>query len=69
MKGYWVVRASIRDAEEYGNYRELAGPVVAKFNGAFLSRGGLQEEVEGSGFERTGLVEFNSYEEALSCYK
>ncbi len=43
MKGYWVVRASIRDAEEYGNYRELAGPVVAKFNGAFLSRGGLQD--------------------------
>ena len=39
MKAYWVVRASISDSEEYGIYRELAGPIVASFNGVFLSRG------------------------------
>ena len=52
MKAYWVVRASISDSEEYGIYRELAGPIVASFNGVFLSRGGSQEEVEGSGYQR-----------------
>ena len=34
MKAYWVVRARISDPDEYGIYRELAGPVVAAFNGA-----------------------------------
>ena len=68
MKAYWVVRARITDPDEYAIYRELAGPVVAAFNGVFLSRGGLQEEVEGSGYQRTVIVEFNSYEEATSCY-
>ena len=68
MKAYWVVRARITDPEEYGIYRELAGPIVAAFNGIFLSRGGAQEEVEGSGYQRTVIVEFNSFEEATSCY-
>ena len=68
MKAYWVVRASISDSEEYSIYRELAGPIVASFNGVFLSRGGSQEEVEGSGYQRTVIVEFNSFEEATSCY-
>ena len=68
MKAYWVVRARISDPDEYGFYRELAGPVVAAFNGVFLSRGGPQEEVEGSGYQRTVIVEFNSYDEATSCY-
>ena len=62
MKAYWVVRARISDPDEYGIYRELAGPVVAAFNGVFLSRGGPQEEVEGSGYQRTVIVEFNSYD-------
>jgi uncharacterized protein (DUF1330 family) len=56
MKAYWVVRARITDPEEYAIYRELAGPVVAAFNGIFLSRGGPQEEVEGSGYQRTVIV-------------
>jgi uncharacterized protein (DUF1330 family) len=31
-------------------------------------RGGQQVEVEGEGFDRTVLIEFNSFDEALSCY-
>ena len=31
-------------------------------------RGGQQIEVEGEGFDRTVLIEFNSFDEALSCY-
>ena len=68
MKAYWVVRGHILNPEEYGKYINLAGPVVKKYQGTFLSRGGRQEEKEGSGYERTVLIEFNSFEEALFCY-
>jgi uncharacterized protein (DUF1330 family) len=68
MKAYWVVRGHILNPDEYSKYIQLAGPIVKKFHGTFLSRGGKQEEKEGSGYERTVLIEFNSFEEALFCY-
>jgi uncharacterized protein (DUF1330 family) len=68
MKAYWVVRGHILNSDEYNKYIQLAGPIVKKFHGTFLSRGGKQEEKEGSGYERTVLIEFNSFEEAIFCY-
>ena len=68
-KGYWVVRANIIDAEEYLKYVQIATDIIAKYNGHFLIRGGDQIEFEESGFERTVVVEFNSFEDALECYK
>jgi uncharacterized protein (DUF1330 family) len=68
MKAYWVVRGHILNPDEYNKYIQLAGPIVKKFHGTFLSRGGKQEEKEGSGYERTVLIEFNSFEEAIFCY-
>ena len=68
MKAYWVVRGNILNQEEYSKYINLAGPIVHKHNGNFLVRGGQQIEVEGEGFDRTVLIEFNSFDEALSCY-
>ena len=67
MKAYWVVRGHILNPDEYSKYIQLAGPIVKKFHGTFLSRGGKQEEKEGSGYERTVLIEFNSFEEAIFC--
>ena len=68
MKAYWVVRGNILNQEEYSKYIDLAGPTVHKHNGEFLVRGGQQIELEGEGFERTVLIEFNSFDEALFCY-
>ena len=68
MKAYWVVRGNILNKAEYSKYIDLAGPIVHKHNGNFLVRGGQQIEVEGEGFDRTVLIEFNSFDEALSCY-
>ena len=68
MKAYWVVRGHVLNPDEYSKYIQLAGPIVKKFHGTFLSRGGKQEEKEGSGYERTVLIEFNSFEEAIFCY-
>jgi len=68
MKAYWVVRGNILDKEQYSKYIDLAGPIIDKHNGKFLIRGGQQIEVEGEGFDRTVLIEFNSFDEALFCY-
>lgn len=68
MKAYWVVRGNILNQDEYAKYVELTGPIVRKHNGKFLARGGQQIEVEGEGFERTVLIEFNCFDEAVFCY-
>ena len=43
--------------------------LLLQHNGHFLIRGGNQVEFEESGYERTVVVEFNSFEDALNCYK
>ena len=68
-KGYWVVKANIEDPEEYFKYIEKATLVVDKFKGNFLIRGGDQTDKENKGFDRTVVVEFSSYKEALDCYE
>ena len=67
-KGYWVVRAHITDSDEYAKYVSLAVDIVLKYKGRFLVRGGDQDEVEGSGYERTVMVEFLSHQDAKDCY-
>ena len=69
MKAYWIVRCHVFEPGEFANYVELAGPIITKFNGTFLTRGGRQIELEGEGYERTILIEFNSMDEAKSCYE
>jgi len=69
MKAYWIVRCHVFEPGEFAKYVELAGPIIAKFNGIFLTRGGKQIDLEGKGYERTVLIEFNSMDEAESCYE
>ena len=68
MKAYWIVRCHVNDLNEFSKYAKLAGPIIHKHNGNFLARGGEQKELEGDGYERTVLVEFNSSEQAHKCY-
>jgi uncharacterized protein (DUF1330 family) len=67
-KGYWVVRANIINVDEYSKYIEIATGVIKKYNGIFVVRGGDQTEFEQKGFDRTVVVEFNSYKDAIDCY-
>jgi len=68
-KGYWIVRAHVENLEEYSKYIDIATSIIKKYNGKFLIRGGQQTEFEEKGFERTVVVEFNSYDDAMGCYK
>ena len=67
-KGYWVVRANINNFDEYSKYIEIATEVIKKHSGHFIVRGRNQTEFELKGFDRTVVVEFNSYQAALDCY-
>ena len=68
MAAYWISRCHVTNQEDYSKYAVLAGPVIESFGGRFLARGGEQVEVEGGTYERTVLVEFDSFEEAKTCY-
>ena len=67
-KGYWVVRANVKNQEEYMKYMKKATKVVESFNGKFLVRGGKQKEFENFGYERTVIVQFDSYNDAFKSY-
>ena len=67
-KGYWVVRGDVYDIEMYSNYIESASKIIANFNGKFLVRGGEQIQYEEQGYDRTVIVEFDSYQNAIDCY-
>jgi len=68
MSAYWITRCHINDQEIYEKYLELAGPAILEYGGKFLVRGGKQIEKEGTGFERTVLVEFEDLMAAQKCY-
>jgi len=67
-KGYWVVRANVFNLQEYSEYVKLATDIIKQFDGKFIVRGGNQIEFEEKGFDRTVVVEFKSYQDALNCY-
>ena len=69
MKGYWIVKVNVLDLEKQKEYATLATEVVNKYQGQFLVRGGKQSTKEGKEYERNVVVEFPSYEQALSAYE
>lgn len=69
MPAYMIVNIEVRDAETYAKYRELAGPLVAKFGGRYLVRGGEIRKMEGDlGFKRLVVLEFPSVADAERFY-
>ena len=50
-------------------YAKLAGPALEAAGGRFLAKGGRVEARENGVSERTILVEFESYEAAISAYE
>ena len=68
-KGYWIVRVSVHNEENYPTYVEAAKPAFEKYNARFIVRGGRCEGMEGPHRERNVVVEFKDYETAHACYK
>ena len=68
-KGYWVASVDVRDMGAYQKYREALLGSLREFGGAFLTRGGQSEQVEGKFRARVVVIEFPSYPAALACYR
>jgi uncharacterized protein (DUF1330 family) len=69
-KGYWVsAYRSISDPEALAAYAKLAAPAVQAGGGRFLARGGKIEAHEAGVNERTVIVEFDSFEQAVATYE
>lgn len=67
-KGYWIVRVSVRNAENYPAYLAAAKPAFEAHGAKFLVRGGAFDVKEGQARDRNVVVEFPDVETAEACY-
>ncbi|MFI5663257.1 DUF1330 domain-containing protein [Streptomyces sp. NPDC051684] len=67
-KGYWVsVYRTIFDPEKLAAYNKLAGPAVRAGGGRVLARGGRTVAHDAGIAERTVLIEFETFEQAVEA--
>ena len=68
-KGYWIAHVDVSDPEAYKAYVAANAVAFSKYGGRFLVRGGKSEVFEGKLRARHVVIEFDSYEKALACYR
>jgi len=69
MPAYWVARSRINDPVEYKKYADQAPPILAKYGGRPLARGGRFQIMEGpEKFQRFVIVEFPTLEQGVACF-
>ena len=68
-KGYWVTSyRKINDAEALSAYAKLALPAITAAGGKFIVRSAAEEVREHGLKERTVVIEFPTYEQAVAAY-
>lgn len=67
-KGYIIGHITVRDPEAYKEYVELDTPILNRLGGTFIVRGGQSEVMEGETYARHVVIEFPSYQDALTAY-
>ncbi|MEM9969142.1 MAG: DUF1330 domain-containing protein [Pseudomonadota bacterium] len=67
-KGYIIGHITVRDPEAYKEYIERDTPILKALGGVFVVRGGQAEIKEGEAHQRHVVIEFPSYEAALTAY-
>ena len=68
-KGYWVsCYRSITNPDALSAYAKLAGPAIEAGGGRFLARGGRVQAFEAGIMERTVVIEFPSFEQAVATH-
>ena len=67
--GYVVAQISVTDPEAYPAYAAKVQPIIEKFGGAFLVRGGKSVSYEGMPpGDRTVVIQFPTYQAAMDWY-
>lgn len=68
-KAYFLVQSDVTNPQQYAEYGKLTGPIIEKFGGRLLSRGGRSTTLEGrQAPARVVVIEFPSYERAQAFY-
>ena len=68
-KGYWVsCYRSVTNPDALAAYAKLAGPAIEAGGGRFLARGGRVQAYEAGVGERTVVIEFASFEQAVATH-
>ena len=63
MTGYFIIQINVTNPENYIKYKEEVTPIVKKFGGEYIVRGGRSEISEGNWpYERTVVLKFPTYE-------
>ncbi len=68
-KGYWMAMVDITDPDGYPKYIAANKAAFDKYGARFLVRGGRGEVFEGPSATRLVVIEFDSYQQALDCYR
>ena len=69
MPAYLIVRAKVRDMEQYQKYMRLTPGILEKYGGRFVVRGGEKIILEGPATdERMVVVKFDSIAAAKKMY-
>jgi uncharacterized protein (DUF1330 family) len=69
MPAYWVARSKVNNPNEYKKYADLVPPILAKYGGKVLARGGRFQIVEGpQKFQRFVVIEFPTFEQGVACF-
>jgi uncharacterized protein (DUF1330 family) len=64
-KAYVIAEINVKDLDGYRAYGEAAFPIIQKYRGSFLTRGGTAIAVEGTPpAQRVMIIEFESLEQA-----
>ena len=67
-KAYWIAHVKITDLDKYKNYMALAPEAFLQYDARFLARGTTATTLEGAEWDRHAVIEFDSVEQAQSCY-
>ncbi|MGB3503176.1 MAG: DUF1330 domain-containing protein [Mesorhizobium sp.] len=68
-KGYWMAMVDITDPDNYPQYIAANKAAFDKYGAKFMARGGRGEVVEGPAATRLVIIEFDSYQTAVDCYR
>jgi uncharacterized protein (DUF1330 family) len=68
-KGYWLARLDIKDRDTFAEYRKRNAAPIAKFGGRFVVKGGRAETVLGPQRGENVVIEFESFEQAVDCFR
>jgi len=67
-KGYIIGHIKVTNSDSYPEYVRRDTPILESFGAKFVVRGGQGEVLEGTAGDRHVVIEFPSYEAALTAY-